>query len=74
MIDLKKLSCSDPTFSDKVDIIQSELAKDLLKSLFTNSNTMGAKESKEQDTQNGLEYIFKEIDTNGDGSITAQCL
>ena len=33
---------------------------------------MGAKESK-QDT-NGLEYIFKEIDTNGDGFITAQCL
>jgi Ca2+-binding EF-hand superfamily protein len=34
---------------------------------------MGAKESK-QDNHNGLEYIFKEIDTTGDGFITAQCL
>ena len=33
---------------------------------------MGAKESK-QDTR-GLEHIFKEIDTSGDGFITAQCL
>ena len=33
---------------------------------------MGAKESK-QDTP-GLEDIFKQIDTTGDGFITAQCL
>ena len=33
---------------------------------------MGAQESK-QDTR-GLEHIFKEIDTSGDGFITAQCL
>ena len=34
---------------------------------------MGAKESK-QDTREQLEHIFKEIDTTGDGFITAQCL
>ena len=33
---------------------------------------MGAKESK-QDAHR-LEHIFKEIDTTGDGFITAQCL
>ena len=35
---------------------------------------MGAKESKQDSNHNGLEYIFKEIDTTGDGFITAQCL
>ena len=33
---------------------------------------MGATESKQDNT--GLENIFKEIDTAGDGFITAQCL
>ena len=35
---------------------------------------MGAKESKQDTRGQLLEYIFKEVDTNGDGFITAQCL
>ena len=65
-------SINDNFWKQSLNIKYLLLISQRFTKVFINLNPMGAKESK-QDTP-GLEHIFKQIDTAGDGFITAQCL